>query len=332
MATKQFAISFFVISSVLHADPTIYQIESTFPATDGLGPIQQSGLAFAVESDGYLLTAYAPLIHPVKGTLSKDIKIEAEHLSNKPLTIIGVEPTMGFAVVKLESEDELDLFTRHMERDFEPGDSVRAYSLDSQSELIPINGSFTQMNALDCYQQSLTGTMFRAKIDIPESGIGSPVFDAEGEVFAIHTGYQPIDEKHDEATDPGLHLLPISLAMTVYDGIKLRGNLESPWTGFSVRHLTDAEAAQFPLLNGRVKGGIAIDYVWEGSTAESLGIQPGDLLVKFAHYPIESVGDFQKWLYMYGVDHDIKLYLIRDGKMLSLDCTIEARPDWAQPE
>ena len=46
-----------------------------------------------------------------------------------------------------------------------------------------------------------------------------------------------------------------------------------------------------------------------------------------------SGGDFQKWLYMYGVGHPVKLMILRNGKdYLVTDYVIEERPAWAKPE
>ena len=77
--------------------------------------------------------------------------------------------------------------------------------------------------------------------------------------------------------------------------------------------------------------GIGLEHIWEGGPAETLGIQPDDILVKFGHYPICSVADFQKWLYLYGVDQPAKLYFVRNNKLITLDYTIEERPSWAKP-
>ena len=76
-----------------------------------------------------------------------------------------------------------------------------------------------------------------------------------------------------------------------------------------------------------VHGGVAIEDVWEGSPAQKLGIQVGDILVQFSYNRILSVADFQKWLYMYGVGQPVKLYVLRNGtEYLVADYVIEERP------
>ena len=69
----------------------------------------------------------------------------------------------------------------------------------------------------------------------------------------------------------------------------------------------------------------------EDALAE-LGIQVDDILVMFGYYPIHSEADFQKWLYLYGVEHKVKLTLIRNKtELVEFDYVIEERPVWAKP-
>jgi S1-C subfamily serine protease len=78
---------------------------------------------------------------------------------------------------------------------------------------------------------------------------------------------------------------------------------------------------------------VAIEDVWENSPAEKLGIKVGDILVQFSYSRILSVADFQKWLYMYGVGHPVKLIILRNGtEHLTTDYVIEERPQWAKPK
>jgi S1-C subfamily serine protease len=157
----------------------------------------------------------------------------------------------------------------------------------------------------------------------------------------MHTAHDPdLGEDEEEAQaahegPPEIHLLSMELAMNVYDSIKQRGSLISPWTGFSVRTLTDEEIAAFPLASNRVRCGIGIEHVWEGGPAEALGIHKDDILFKMSHYPICTVANFQRWLYLYGVGTPVKLYFVRRApegdKLITVSYTIEERPKWAKP-
>jgi serine protease Do len=72
--------------------------------------------------------------------------------------------------------------------------------------------------------------------------------------------------------------------------------------------------------------GIGIDDVFVPSPAASAGVKPGDFLVELGGHAIQSVGDFQKWMYVMGIGTKVELGLVRDGQPMRVTVTIEARP------
>lgn len=191
-------------------------------------------------------------------------------------------------------------------------------------------GRLVGLNDKLCYQESLTSTMLRAEIQLDKSSIGAPVFNVLGEVVAIYTGYQPVSQEDHAEHDEEVHLLPSFLARNIYDSLKFKKCMKSPWTGFSVKPLSDFEKEIFPIKQGD-QGRIAIEYVWTNSPAEQLDIQPGDMLVRFGRYRIESPADFQRWLYMYGVGNKVKMVFVRNGHdYIIKDYLIEERPERAK--
>ena len=316
----------------------IVEVSASFQH-DASAPSTKQALGFLVESDGFLLTSYEQISDSNTQRLSDDIQVEigtgADRLS-LAARVIGVEPTLNFAVLKVDHDSTLPAFTLNSERELTTGEPVYAYHLNAQHQLAPIRGTFTQMNQLECYQANMTATMLKTEITLPTDSIGAPILDSQGKVFAMHTAHKEEDFDEELAktgADPEIHLLPMSLAMNIYSSIKERRSLKSPWTGFSVRALSSEEEAEvFPAAGGRIQCGIGLEHIWEGGPAEALGIRPSDVLVRMSHYPICSVANFQKWLYLYGVDEPVKLYFVRDGKLIQFDYTIEERPVWAKPK
>ena len=104
-----------------------------------------------------------------------------------------------------------------------------------------------------------------------------------------------------------------------------------PWFGFDAGVLKEAER---PRLNQQLISihGIAIDYVWDNSPAQRWGIQRGDVLIKMNDESINSPADFQKWLYMYGVDALADFEFVRGNERFRIQRKIEARPKWAAPK
>jgi len=289
------------------------------------------GLGFIVEKEGFLLTTYRSLVVPSTEDLHETFHVRS---GNREFTaeIIGVEPTIDLAILKMETEDTFTPVVAATKREITPGQKLEATSF-GEATLTMIPGTVTALNTKQCYQHSLASTMFRARIAIPVSSIGGPVFHADtGEVAAIYTGFKPTPEPGHEEVEGETHLLPIELCFNIYESLKTKRSLKSPWTGFSVRPLTDAERAFFPTLK-KHHGGVAVEEVWENSPAQKMGVKEGDILVQFSYNRILSVADFQKWLYMYGVGQPVKLIFLRNGTdYLATDYTIEERPEWAKPK
>lgn len=293
-------------------------------------PSSQS-LGFVVERAGFILTNYQGLVQPGSGRLLEHFKVTVEDKSY-PAEIIGVEPTLNLGILKVESTESFEPVVSALKRTAAPGDAIQAVSF-AEGRASFIDGQVTALNTKQCYQESLTSTMFRAKITIPMESVGGPVFYADtGEVAAIYTGYKPVPEPGHAENAEETHLLPINLCFNIYDSIKQKKSLRSPWTGFSVRALNEAEQKFFPTAK-KHNGGVAIEHVWKDSPAERLGIREGDILVQFAFSRILSVADFQKWLYMYGVETAVKLVILRnETEYLMTDYVIEERPQWARPK
>lgn len=293
--------------------------------------VSSRGHGFIVEKEGFLLTTYRNLVVPSSEDLHETFQVRS---GNREFSaeIIGVEPTIDLAILKLETEETFTPVVAATNREITPGQKVEAATIEGAAlKMIP--GTVTALNTKQCYQHSLASTMFRAMITIPAVSVGGPVFHADtGEVAAIFTGFDPVPEPGHEEIEGETHLLPIGLCFNIYESLKTKRSLKSPWTGFSVRPLTDAERAFFPTAK-KHHGGVAVEDIWENSPAQRMGVKEGDILVQFSYNRILSVADFQKWLYMYGVEHQVKLTFLRNGSdYLSVDYLIEERPDWAKPK
>lgn len=329
------------LAQFCHAAPgipglvVIRSFDKVTPPENPGAPAVSRSLGFIVEKDGHLVTHYTSLTKPGSGTLLEDFHVSPADGSGRTFTatVIGVEPTINLGILKI---GEGEIFqTAKVDRGEPPkiGTRLEAVASTDGTRTELVGGAVAGINTRECYQESLSSTMFRASIAIPDSSLGGPVIAAEGgAVVAIYTGYKPVAEPGHEETHGETHLLPVKLCFNVYDSIKQKGSMKSPWTGFSVRGLNEAEKKLFPTAK-KHHGGVAIESIWPGSPAEKLGLRQNDILVQFSYNRIESVADFQKWLYMFGVGQPVKLMILRDGReYLVADYVIEERPQWARPK
>jgi S1-C subfamily serine protease len=318
------------------ATPTIVQLSVFADQEKDAKPVAQCQ-GFVVEADGMILTSYQPLIDPATEALHPRIEVAGlVEFSGKSLSasIVAVEPTLNFAILNVETTKKLKASKLCPREKIVVGAPIHARTTLVNNSAHLSSGKITDLNSMECYQETMTATMLQAAIKVPDAALGGPLFNNKGEVVAIHTGYSKTaeDEPHDgpEIEEGKIHILPIFLVFNIYEAVKLKGNMKSPWTGFSVRPLSKKEKSIFP--QGRFSGGVGIDAVWPDSPADKLGIQKDDMLVAFSYYPTENVAAFQKWLYMYGVGFKVKLHFIRGAdKYFSVDYTIEERPASARP-
>lgn len=316
------------------ASPNIIRIEARDkPASEG-EPLNRS-LGFIVERDGFLITNYTNLTNPKNGDLLDYFQVAMTDGTGKThaARIVGVEPTINLGILKIESTDDFKTSAIARNRTVTAGAMVAAVAKSDETRNSVVEGPVTGLNTRQCYQENLASTMFRVKIPLSAESLGGPVyFPDSGEVAALYTGFKPKHQNGHEEIAGEIHMLPIDLCLNIYDSIKQKGSLKSPWTGFSVRPLNDTEMKFFPTAK-KHNGGIAIEHVWDDSPARKLGIEVNDILVQFSYNRILTVGDFQKWLYMYGVGHPVKLMILRNGKdYLVTDYVIEERPVWAKPK
>ncbi|CAN5145238.1 hypothetical protein BH23VER1_BH23VER1_27390 [soil metagenome] len=326
--------------------PAIVVVRS-YDSADAGSAAAGRGLGFIVESQGLILTSYEILKDEETERLRPTVTAQLVGGEQRfDAAIVGIEPTLNFAILKIEPEDALPESKLCAREEIQVGQVVRALAEIEGGKASYADGEITDLNSKECYQDSMTATMLRARIEIPRSSLGGPVFDRDGEVVAIFTGHVPqddgppeeadgqSDEEHlrlEKANEGKVHLLPMFLVSNIYESLKLKKSLKSPWTGFSVRPITEEERKLFPY--NRFRGAVGIEHVWKGGPAEKLGILEDDLLVGFSYYKTNTVAEFQKWLYAHGVGFEVKLSILRGGsEFLTIPYTIEERPKWAVPK
>jgi len=122
------------------------------------------------------------------------------------------------------------------------------------------------------------------------------------------------------------YVLPINLVLNLYEALKVAHCTRSPWLGISVLELDRVAAVRDPAKPALPVHGVGIDDVFVPSPAAAAGVRTGDFLVELGGHAIQSVADFQKWLYVLGIGAEVELGLLRDGRPLRVTVTIEPRP------
>jgi S1-C subfamily serine protease len=301
--------------------------------------LTRTGSGFLVDADGYVLSADQILRDPA-GEVVSLVDIELSNEAHVPAAIVATEPTLDLAVLRIADPSRLPPGLAPIERGdsgyLQVGHWVVAVADPPGPEFVFSVGVVASPPERQCYQEHLSATAVQTSLNVPVAGVGGPVVDILGHVVGISVGpsraagiASPAD-----AAPARVITLPINLVSHLFETLRATKTRQSPWLGISVlerpawrAHLgTAAATAQLP------DHGIAIDNVFHPSPASTAGVQPGDFLLQMGGHPIESVGDFQTWLYALGIGARAELKLWRAGSPLAVVAAIELRPDSVRPK
>ncbi len=166
--------------------------------------------------------------------------------------------------------------------------------------------------------------LFQTDASINQGNSGGPLVNIEGEVIGINTAVAG-----NGAENIGF-AIPISDVQGLIKSVLKDGKLLRPYIGVRYINLTDDYAFQFSL---DTKRGAYIPPASAGrpsiitdSPADKAGLQEKDIVVKINDLPIDEKNSLASVLGRFTVNDTVKLTIVRDGKELTKDVTLEAAP------
>jgi len=294
----------------------------------------RSGSGFALDEDGYFLTARHLLLDEA-GELHHVIDVETSDLRKTLCSVVGTEPTLNLALLKFE------VFPKRRPPEYtvpkyqydaaiiQPGQIAIAVGDPAGAVRTFAPGVFSATPNRQCYQNDLTSTFIQASLNVHPEAYGGPVVDLQGRVVGMLT--PRLNGAAKIVPNPGIEfIMPIQILANIADTLKVKGSNQSPWLGFSILELATV-FKKFPGKPGvaRPYTGVYIDDVYDPSPAAKAGVQDGDFLVSFNGVRLFSVLDFQTQLYLAGIGSEVELELFNAGKTRTLKVKIEERPKGA---
>jgi len=276
------------------------------------------GSGFVVDDAGYVLSRDR-LVRDEHGELAPLVDVELADQTHVPAAIVGAEPTLDLAVLRLPETPRIDAPAL----DFADSDRVQigqwliALGDPPGPERVFSVGVVSAAPERQCYQEALSATLLQSSLVVSDGGLGGPIVDIEGRVVGIAV------QRASRAT-PATQILPMNLVLNLFEALKVARSNRSPWLGVSVLELAAVRSAV-----GAPRAGVYIDDVFDPSPASRAGVRPGDFLVALGGHDVASVGDFQRWLYILGIDTDVDLGLVRAGQPVRAIARIEVRPEAA---
>ncbi len=167
--------------------------------------------------------------------------------------------------------------------------------------------------------------------------VGGPVLDAQGRVSGVLGFDLSPSEGGDVYIRSGHPLLYQSELFRSYiteppDDAQQPEAGDYAWLGVFTQPLKDDYARYWDL---EPKGGLIVSTVVPGSPAAGIGVQPGDVIVRFDGTPIRAKQDsdvmgFTRLVRDTGPGKEVPLRVLRGGETLDLRVTLGTRPRMAQ--
>ena len=331
-----------VVTAVKHVSPAVVTVINTlrpdavpnasqqlpFPVPGQDDPNQPqrqpraSGSGVIISQDGYIVTNN----HVVEG--AESLAVTFADGSRHDATLVGTDPLVDLAVIRVT--DPVPAIAPLGDSDaLQPGETVIAIG----SPLGDFKNSVTA-GVVSALNRTVPGSgqegLIQTDAAINHGNSGGPLVNLRGEVVGINTlvvrgGSTP----GDQAEGLGFSV-PSKTVKQVSDQLIQTGKIEHPYLGITYSMIDADIAAQdnLPVQNGALVGasGQNQQSVLPGTPAAKAGVKDGDIITAVGGIKLDSNTSLRGALMQHKPGDTITLDVLRDGKTLSLEVTLVARP------
>lgn len=280
----------------------------TPPPTPGNG----TGTGFIIDHEGYILTNN----HVVEG--ANIIKVTLQNEKEYEARLVGSDPKTDIALIKIVQENE-----EHASFPFlTMGDSKQ---LEVGEWVVAIGNPFGLSHTVTTGVVSAKGRnigagpydeFIQTDASINPGNSGGPLLNMNGDVIGINTAIFS-----GSGGNVGIGFaLPINMAKGILDDLKQKGKVTRGWLGVMIQRITPELQESFKLKNPM--GALVNDIVANGP-ADRGGMKRGDVITRFDSVKIASMETLPKQVASITPGKSVKVEVIRDGKVKTLDIKIE---------
>jgi 2-alkenal reductase len=306
-----------VVTVVNTLDPNAQIDESNplpFPG-QGNQPRRGSGSGVIVSEDGYIITNH----HVIEGQQSLAV-IFADG-SRKEATLVGADPLMDIAVIKVEGPvpGVLPLGDSSL---LQPGETVIAIG----SPLGDFRNTVT-VGVVSAVNRNVGGDapegLIQTDAAINSGNSGGPLINLRGEVIGINTLVVRGGAMSAPAEGLGFSV-PSNMVRRVSEQLIATGRVVYPFLGISYGNI-DAEAAVDNNLP--VQAGALVSEVVPGGPSDAAGLRAGDIITAIGGRVIGPDATLRSVLLEYKPGETVSLDVLRDGQTQQVTVTLAERPE-----
>jgi len=261
------------------------------------------GSGFIIDKEGVVVTNN----HVIQG--AEDIIVSVNGSQEYKANVLGTDPYMDLAVLKIDSED---IF-----KPVEFGNSDKARVGDW---VIAIGNPFgfggtVTAGIISSRNRDIGLTRYddfiQTDASINQGNSGGPLFDINGKVIGINTAI--IAPGSSGSIGIGF-AIPSNPASKVIDQLIEFGETKRGWLGVRIQEVTkeiaDLEKLEKPQ-------GALVASVSENSPADKAGIKAGDIILEFDEQKVDTMRTLPKLVAATKVGKRVNLKIWRNGKLIS---------------
>ncbi len=273
------------------------------------------GSGFIFSADGYVVTNH----HVVQD--ADEIIVKLSDRREVIADVVGTDPRSDIALLKIEAKD-LPVLRIGSSDDLKPGEWVLAigspFGFDHSvtAGIVSAKGrSLPSENYVPFIQTDVA---------INPGNSGGPLFNLDGEVVGINSqiysrtgGFMGLS-----------FAIPIEVAMDVIQQLKTDGRVQRGWLGVYIQEVTRELAESFGMDKPT---GALVANVLSDSPAENSGILVGDIILSYDGQEVANSASLPPMVGRTRVGKSIKLKLMRDGGLKTVNITIGQLPEEDSP-
>ena len=262
-----------------------------------------TGTGVVLSGEGYIVTN----AHVVENAASIEILLTDGRQC--PATLVGSDTVTDLAVLHIQAPD-LTPAEFGNSAVLQVGDSVAAIGdpLGVAFRGTMTNGIVSAINR-DVSTDGRTLTLIQTNAALNSGNSGGPLINCYGQVVGINT--MKIGVFTDSSGVEGIGFaIPSTTVRDITNQLISQGYV----SGRPSLGLTGQTVSTFDQYYYRLPAGLYISAVEDGSPAEELGIEPGDVLIRINDTRIYDAGDLETMLYNFDAGDTVTIVIARGGE------------------
>ncbi len=275
-----------------------------------------TGSGFIIDPEGYMLTNH----HVIDGADKIKVRLQVEDKEkNYEAELIGSDQKTDIALLKIKRDAN----------DTAPFPYIRlgnSENLEVGEWVIAIGNPFGLSHTVTTGIVSAKGRdigagpydeFIQTDASINPGNSGGPLLNMKGEVIGINTAII----SGNTGGNVGIGFaIPINMAVKIVNDLKEHGKVTRGWLGVMIQNLTPDLAETFSLKT--TQGALVSEVVPNGPAFKG-GLRRGDVIVEFAHQPVENVSALPRLVATTQPGKTVDVVILREGKKQVIRITID---------